>query len=54
MTAKIKLNAASGGGSIAIQAPSSSAGSDTDLLTYLSGNLSLNKTQSWKLLFIRK
>jgi len=39
MTAKIKLNAASGGGSIAINAPSS-AGSDTDLLD-TSGNLSL-------------
>jgi hypothetical protein len=39
MTAKIKLNAASGGGSISINAPSS-AGSDTDLLD-TSGNLSL-------------
>ena len=39
MTAKIKLNAASGGGSIAINAPSS-AGSDTDLLD-TSGNLAL-------------
>ena len=37
MTAKIKLNAASGGGSISINAPSS-AGSDTDLLD-TSGNL---------------
>jgi len=39
MTAKIKLNAASGGGSISINAPSS-AGSDTDLLD-TSGNLAL-------------
>ena len=39
MTAKIKLKAASGGGSISINAPSS-AGSDTDLLD-TSGNLSL-------------
>jgi len=39
MTAKIKLNAQSGGGSISINAPSS-AGSDTDLLD-TSGNLSL-------------
>ena len=42
MTAKIKLNAASGGGSIAINAPSS-AGSDTDFLD-TSGNLSVSGT----------
>ena len=40
MTAKIKLNAASGGGSISINAPSS-AGSDTDLLD-TSGNLAVS------------
>jgi len=42
MTAKIKLNAASGGGSIAINAPSS-AGSDTDFLD-TSGNLAVSGT----------
>ena len=42
MTAKIKLNAASGGGSISINAPSS-AGSDTDFLD-TSGNLSVSGT----------
>ena len=42
MTAKIKLNAASGGGSISINAPSSS-GSDTDFLD-TSGNLSVSGT----------
>ena len=40
MTAKIKLNAASGGGSISINAPSS-AGSDTDFLD-TSGNLAVS------------
>ena len=40
MSAKIKLNAASGGGSISINAPSS-AGSDTDLLD-TSGNLAVS------------
>ncbi len=40
MTAKIKLNAASGGGSISIHAPSS-AGSDTDFLD-TSGNLAVS------------
>ena len=42
MTAKIKLNAASGGGSISINAPSS-AGSDTDFLD-TSGNLAVSGT----------
>jgi len=42
MTAKIKLNAASGGGSISINAPSS-AGSDTDFLD-ASGNLAVSGT----------
>ena len=42
MTAKIKLNAASGGGSISINAPSS-AGSDTDLLD-TNGNLAVSGT----------
>ena len=42
MTAKIKLNAASGGGSISINAPSSS-GSDTDFLD-TSGNLAVSGT----------
>ena len=42
MTAKIKLNAASGGGSIAINAPTS-AGSDTDFLD-TSGNLAVSGT----------
>jgi len=42
MTAKIKLNAASGGGSIAINAPAS-AGSDTDFLD-TSGNLAVSGT----------
>ena len=40
MSAKIKLNAASGGGSISINAPSS-AGSDTDFLD-TSGNLAVS------------
>ena len=44
MTAKIKLNAASGGGSISIKAPSSS-GSDTDFLD-TSGNLVVSGTTS--------
>ena len=42
MSAKIKLNAASGGGSISINAPSS-AGSDTDFLD-TSGNLAVSGT----------
>ena len=44
MSAKIKLNAASGGGSISINAPSS-AGSDTDFLD-TSGNLVVSGTTS--------